>query len=300
MKITKSKLKHLIKEVLESLNEGNIPDEQAEAILRRAAAGKGGYPASQRVIKIYRSLSPEDKTKFNKISQDYTNKAFKKRNMPTWAIGILQGHIASALIRSGGDMDEFEIMLNKSRLEEGELDENALKRLGKYVKQTFDPARNSRNRPKPGKKRKEFDMYGYPKDTRYHGSQRAITAVPGNKKLEEANKPKLPKNWRELPRNHPDRVAYRKWYRSQQKNKKKSQGSFTADAAKKAKTLSAKPKASLEQLKQSLEKAKAGPQNDITKRRIERIKRMISKRTQVASMNESLRDINESLKTVND
>ena len=50
----------------ESLNEGNIPDEQAEAILRRAAAGKGGYPASQRVIKIYRSLSPEDKTKFNK------------------------------------------------------------------------------------------------------------------------------------------------------------------------------------------------------------------------------------------
>ena len=118
--------------------------------------------------------------------------------------------------------------------------------------------------------------------------------------LEEANKPKLPKNWRELPRNHPDRVAYRNWYRSQQKNKKKSQSSFAADAAKKAKTLSAKPKASLEQLKQSLEKAKAEPQNDITRRRIERIKRMISKRTQVASMNESLRDINESLKTVND
>ena len=38
-------------------------------------------------------------------------------------------------------------------------------------------------------------------------------------------------------------------------------------------------------------KAKAGPQNDNTRRLIKRIERMISRRTQVASMNESLNDI---------
>ena len=97
MKLTKSKLKQLIKEELEKITE---TEDNHENALK-----------SPRAKEIYRSLSPEDRSAVNQAAQEHI-KALINKGYPEWAaLHKVKEDVTKALEASKGQVDVFKRQL---------------------------------------------------------------------------------------------------------------------------------------------------------------------------------------------